>query len=119
MNTSDQQPYHVVTLGFVSLYFKELQPAITFYSQVFGEPDSVDETSQIYGWRMGTTWLTLLPSRASTTQRATRVTQSSPYRWRRRGSGCTLSGVDCRRGKAMYVACRHQNVRTDALCLCR
>lgn len=55
----------IVTLGYVSLYLKDLQPAITFYSQVFGAPDSVDETSQIYGWHMGTTWLTLLPSSAS------------------------------------------------------
>ncbi len=55
MNTSDPRPYRVVTLGYISLYFKELQPAITFYSQVFGAPESVDEHAQIYGWRMGTT----------------------------------------------------------------
>ena len=64
--SAKSQPFQIVTLGFVSLYLKELEPAITFYSQVLGAPDSVDEQAQIYGWRMGATWLTLLPSRAST-----------------------------------------------------
>lgn len=67
MNTNVQSPhaYGVVTLGYVSLYFKDLQPAITFYSQVFGAPASVDEQMQIYGWRLGATWLTLLASKAA------------------------------------------------------
>ena len=58
------RPYRIVTLNYVSLYIKDLQPAIAFYRQVFGPPESVDEQKAIYGWRMGSTWLTLLPSKA-------------------------------------------------------
>ena len=48
--------YRIVNLGYVSLYVKDLQPAITFYSQVFGPPDSLDAQKDIYGWRMGSTF---------------------------------------------------------------
>jgi predicted enzyme related to lactoylglutathione lyase len=60
------QTYQIVTLGYVSLYVKDLLPAITFYSQVFGPPHSSDVQKDIYGWRMGSTWLTLLPSKIGT-----------------------------------------------------
>lgn len=61
-----QQTYRIVGLSYVSLYYKDLTTAVAFYSQVFGPPASVDTPKAIYGWRMGSTWLTLLPSKAGT-----------------------------------------------------
>ena|SRR6185295_14442684 len=57
-------PVHIIGLSYISLYFKALGQAVDFYSQVFGQPNSVDEKQQIFGWHLGTTWLTLLPSKA-------------------------------------------------------
>ena len=59
-----QRPYQIVDLNYVSLYVNDIQNAIAFYSQVFGAPESVDERRMIFGWRMGATWLTVLPSPA-------------------------------------------------------
>ena len=61
-----QRPYRIVTLNYVSLYIKDFGEAIAFYRQVFGAPESVDEQGAIYGWRMGSTWLTVFPSTAGT-----------------------------------------------------
>src|SRR6185436_20346143 len=61
-----QRPYHIVGLSYVSLYVKDFSQALAFYGQVFGPPESVDESGKIYGWRMGSTWLTLFPSSAGT-----------------------------------------------------
>lgn len=33
---------------------------------MFGPPENVDEDGAIYGWRMGSTWLTLFPSKTGT-----------------------------------------------------
>ena len=63
---SAQRPYRIVDLNYVSLYLQDLEAAVGFYTQVFGPPDSVDAPRQTYGWRLGATWLTLLPSRAGT-----------------------------------------------------
>ena len=60
------RPYRVVGLSYVSLYLRALDEAVGFYTRVFGPPDSVDAKLSIYGWRMGATWLTLLPARADT-----------------------------------------------------
>src|SRR2546423_647789 len=59
-------PVRIVGLRYFSLYFKRLQEAIAFYSQVLGPPASVDESREIYGWRMGETWLTLFSSKSGT-----------------------------------------------------
>ena len=56
-----ERPYSVVSLGYVSLYLHDLTEAVAFYSQVFGPPDC-DENGELYGWKMGSTWLTLFPS---------------------------------------------------------
>jgi uncharacterized glyoxalase superfamily protein PhnB len=61
-----QRPYQIVGLSYVSLYVRDFSQAIAFYGQVFGPPESVDEDGKIYGWRMGSTWLTLFPSTAGT-----------------------------------------------------
>lgn len=62
----EELPYHIVTLNYVSLYLHTLAEAVAFYTEVFGPPESVDTDQEIYGWRMGATWLTLLPSRDGT-----------------------------------------------------
>ncbi len=61
-----QSAYHIVDLNFMSIYVKDVAAAVNFYSEVFGAPASVDTPKQIYGWRMGATWLTLLPSNIGT-----------------------------------------------------
>jgi len=65
-NAQNQRPYQIIDLNYVSLYMQDLEKAVTFYRQIWGPPDSVDTKAQIYGWRMGATWLTLLPSKAGT-----------------------------------------------------
>ena len=56
--------FRIVNLNYVSLYFQALADAVNFYTRIFGPPESVDQKQETYGWRMGSTWLTLLPSRA-------------------------------------------------------
>lgn len=53
-----QPKYNIITLNYVSLYYKHFEEAVAFYTAVFGEPDSVHEEI-IIGWRLGDTWLTL------------------------------------------------------------
>ena len=59
----DDRPYRVVDLNYMSLYIDDFQQSISFYSQVFGAPDGVDENQTTYGWRMGSTWLTVFPGK--------------------------------------------------------
>ncbi len=61
-----ERPFQIVDLNYISLYLHDLAAAVAFYTQVFGPPDSVDAPHQTYGWRLGATWLTLLPSRIGT-----------------------------------------------------
>ncbi len=57
---------HIVGLSYVSLYFSDLDRAVAFHSAIFCPPTSVDDEKDIYGWRLGATWLTLLPSKIGT-----------------------------------------------------
>jgi uncharacterized glyoxalase superfamily protein PhnB len=63
---SSTPPFTIIDLNFVSLYYENFQEAIDFYEKVFGPPENVDEDGSIYGWRMGSTWLTLFPSKGGT-----------------------------------------------------
>lgn len=65
---ADEAPlaYHIVGLHYVSLYFEDLAPAVAFYTQVFGPPESVEPDGTLHGWRMGGTWLSFFPARAGT-----------------------------------------------------
>ena len=56
------RPFQILDLNYVSLYIEDFAEALEFYEQVFGPPETADEAGQIYGWRMGATWLTLFPS---------------------------------------------------------
>ena len=62
------KPFTIVDLNFISLYYKDHQAAIAFYTTVFGPPDMLDEAGQmkIHGWQMGATWLTLFESTEGT-----------------------------------------------------
>ncbi len=63
---SEEQRFNIVDLNYVSLYYEDIQGAIAFYENVFGPPEDVDEGGEIYGWQMGSTWLTLFPSKKGT-----------------------------------------------------
>ena len=52
----------IVGLNFVTLYFVDLEGAVEFYQTVLGPPDEVVTAPVIWGWKMGSTWLTLFPS---------------------------------------------------------
>ena len=65
-SSRSEQPYNIVDLNYVSLYIEDFQEALTFYEQVFGPPENADEGREIYGWRMGSTWLTVFPSKIGT-----------------------------------------------------
>ena len=56
----------VIDLNYVSLYLRDLVEGREFYTQLFGPP--VFTEGEIYGWKMGATWLTLFPSSAGTSQ---------------------------------------------------
>ena len=64
----DCRPYRIVGLNYVSLYIYDFQKAVDFYSRVFGAPE--DEDPMQYGWRMGSTWLTVFASGAGTSRDA-------------------------------------------------
>ncbi len=58
--------FHIVGLAYVSLYYKDFDEAVAFYTRVFGEPLTVDDPGVIRGWHLGSTWLTLFPSKGGT-----------------------------------------------------
>ena len=63
---SEEHRFNIVDLNYVSLYYEDFREAIAFYEKVFGPPEDVDEGGEIYGWRMGSTWLTLFPGKEGT-----------------------------------------------------
>lgn len=58
--------FTVVGLAYVSLYYRDFEEAVAFYTRVFGEPLNVNASGKIYGWQLGATWLTLFPSSEGT-----------------------------------------------------
>ena len=56
------EPFQIVGLNYVSLYLLNLNEAVVFYTKLFGPPEAVDEKGPLYGWRLGSTWLTLFKS---------------------------------------------------------
>ena len=61
------QQFSIVDLNYISLYYAEFDDAVDFYTAVFGPPGSAydSEGSQMRGWKMGATWLTLFNSKES------------------------------------------------------
>jgi catechol 2,3-dioxygenase-like lactoylglutathione lyase family enzyme len=58
--------YQVVGLGYMSLYMRDLEQAVAFYTRFFGPPILGGTDGEYYGWQMGSTWLTVFPSRGGT-----------------------------------------------------
>jgi len=59
-------PFRIVDLDYVSLYVHDFAAAVSFYSQVLGAPRHTEGDGQLYGWPMGSTWLTVFPAGAGT-----------------------------------------------------
>ncbi|MCJ7537998.1 MAG: VOC family protein [Anaerolineales bacterium] len=58
-----EQRFTILDLNYVSLYYEDFRAAVDFYTRVFGPAENVDAGGEIVGWRMGSTWLTLFPSK--------------------------------------------------------
>jgi uncharacterized glyoxalase superfamily protein PhnB len=58
--------FDIVGLNYVSLYPADHAAAVEYYASVFGPLDVEDTTAGIWGWRMGSTWLTVFPGSAGT-----------------------------------------------------
>ncbi len=59
-------PFTIKGLSFVSLYMRDIEAAVAFYTTVFGPHQYTEENEVLYGWKMGSTWLTMFPSSAGT-----------------------------------------------------
>lgn len=59
-------PVRIIGLGYVSVYVADVPAAVAYYTRVFGPQAAEDARKAFVGWRMGTTWLTVFPSRAGT-----------------------------------------------------
>lgn len=62
MNPTEK--YQILGLNYVSMYAKDLEAALSWYSSLFGDP--INDFEGIYGWKLGATYLTLLASRMGT-----------------------------------------------------
>lgn len=60
------KPFSIVGLNFVSLYMRDIEAALAFYTHVFGPHEYTEDGQTLFGWRMGSTWLTMFPSIAGT-----------------------------------------------------
>ena len=66
-NEIPAQKFNIVGLNFVSLYFKEYDKAVEFYTGIFGKSEFYkEEGEKLYGIKMGSTWLTIFPSEIGT-----------------------------------------------------
>ena len=66
LTRANPPPVRIIGLGYVSVYVADVPAAVAFYTRVFGPPAAEDARNAFVGWRMGTTWLTVFPSRAGT-----------------------------------------------------
>ena len=55
--------FNIVDLNYFSLYIKDYDKAVDFYTSVFGEAETITEDESLHGWKMGRTWLTIFPSK--------------------------------------------------------
>ena len=58
--------FDIVGLNYVSLYPADHAAALEYYASVFGPLDQVDLDLGVWGWKMGSTWLTVFPGSAGT-----------------------------------------------------
>ncbi|MBK5108147.1 MAG: hypothetical protein JJE12_08440 [Anaerolineales bacterium] len=59
--------YKFLGMHGITLYFEQYEAAVSYYSEVLGEPAYV-EGSGTRGWRLGNTWLTLLKGKTGNPQ---------------------------------------------------
>jgi len=52
--------FTIVDLNYFTIYVKEFEAAVAFYTKVFGEPDYSEDDGRILGWPMGKTYLTVM-----------------------------------------------------------
>lgn len=53
--------FEIVGLNYVSLYPADHAAALEYYARVFGPLDRIDLDTGVWGWQMGSTWLTVFP----------------------------------------------------------
>lgn len=58
--------FDIVGLNYVSLYPADHEEALEYYASVFGPLDVEDTMRGVWGWQMGSTWLTVFPGSAGT-----------------------------------------------------
>ena len=58
--------FNIVGLSYVTLYPADHSAALTYYTQVLGPMDRNDPEDGVWGWRMGSTWLTVFPGNFGT-----------------------------------------------------
>ncbi len=58
--------FNIIGLNYVTLYLADHAAALTYYAQVFGPLDRDDPDDGVWGWRMGSTWLTVFPGKYGT-----------------------------------------------------
>lgn len=70
---ADMSRFDIVGLNYVSLYPADHRAAIDFYTEVFGPIDVESPDDGVWGWQMGSTWLTVFPGTEGPDPTATSV----------------------------------------------
>jgi catechol 2,3-dioxygenase-like lactoylglutathione lyase family enzyme len=63
---SSSNPFKIVGVNYISLYVKDFETAVKFYSRILNPPTY--KKKDTYGWKLGTTWLTIFPSKYGTSK---------------------------------------------------
>jgi len=58
--------FNIVGLNYVTLYIADHAAALAYYAQVLGPIDVDNPEDGVWGWRMGSTWLTVFPGNFGT-----------------------------------------------------
>jgi len=52
--------FTIIDLNYFTIYVKDFEAAVAFYSSVFGKPEYSEDKGRILGWPMGATYLTIM-----------------------------------------------------------
>ena len=55
--------FDIVGLNYFSVYLKDYEEAVEFYSGIFGPDQSGDPRGMLKAWQMGSTYLTVFPAK--------------------------------------------------------
>ena len=58
--------FNIVGLNYISLYPADHAAVLAYYTQIFGPLDREDLDDGVWGWQMGSTWLTIFPGKFGT-----------------------------------------------------